>query len=71
MKLRVGQILYGYCGGYFGRDSYQNKRVEAIGFDWVVAREVDSHEICFAETSGKDISKELSEYTEESQEGDI
>jgi len=37
--LRVGDILYGYCGGMFGRDSYDDKRVEAIGSDWVVLRE--------------------------------
>ncbi len=37
--LRVGDMLYGFCGGYFGRDSYDNKRVEAIGSDWVVVRE--------------------------------
>lgn len=36
--LRVGDKLYGYCGGEFGRDSYGTKRVEAIGADWVVAR---------------------------------
>lgn len=39
MSLQIGQMLYGYCGGYFGRDSYDNKRIEAIGIDWVVARE--------------------------------
>lgn len=36
--LRVGDMLYGFCGGNFGRDSYDDKRVEAIGADWVVAR---------------------------------
>lgn len=36
--LRVGDVLYGYCGGHFGRDSYEDKRVEAIGADWVVVR---------------------------------
>jgi hypothetical protein len=36
--LRVGLMLYGYCDGYFG-DSYGNKRVEAFGVDWIVARE--------------------------------
>ena len=35
--LLVGQVLKLYCGGYFGRDFYGG-RVEAIGFDWVVAR---------------------------------
>lgn len=37
-SLRIGEILYGYCGGSFGRDSYAEKRVEAIGADWVVCR---------------------------------
>ena len=36
--LRVGDVLPGFCGGHFGRDSYDDKRVEAIGADWVVAR---------------------------------
>lgn len=38
--LRVGAILYGFCGGAFGRDSYGDKRIEAIGADWLVARDV-------------------------------
>jgi len=40
MNLRVGQMLYGYCRGIFGRDSYGDKRIEAIGYDWVVVRDV-------------------------------
>lgn len=32
-------MLYGFCGGFFGRDSYEDKRVEGIGTDWVVARD--------------------------------
>jgi hypothetical protein len=38
--LRVGDVLYGFCNGYFGRDSHDDKRVEAIGGDWVIARTV-------------------------------
>ncbi len=34
-----GDTLYGFCGGYFGRDSYDDKIVVAVGRDWVVARE--------------------------------
>ncbi len=41
MTLAVGTLLYGYCGGLFGRDSYDTKRVEAIGVDWVVVRTVE------------------------------
>lgn len=42
--LRIGDVLEGYCGGYFGRDSYDDKRVEAIGSDWVVARTVSGYD---------------------------
>lgn len=37
-QLRVGQMIYGFCNGMFGRDDYHDKRVEAIGVDWVVCR---------------------------------
>lgn len=36
---RIGMMLYGYCNGYFGRDSYEPKRIEAEGIDWIVVRE--------------------------------
>lgn len=42
--LRIGDMLYGFCGGAFGRDSYGDKRVEAIGADWVVCRVVTCEE---------------------------
>lgn len=37
--LMVGDLLYGYCRGEFGKEAYDTKRVEAVGADWVVARE--------------------------------
>lgn len=43
IELRVGQMLYGFCGGAFGRDSYADKRIEAIGVDWVVVRDEYGH----------------------------
>lgn len=40
-KINVGDTLYGFCNGYFGRDSYGNKRVVAKGnergVNWIVA----------------------------------
>jgi len=39
--LRVGDVLKGFCGGCFGRESFWDKRIEAIGSDWVVVREQD------------------------------
>ena len=38
----IGTILYGFCEGYFERDSYSNKRIEAVGADWIVVRELDA-----------------------------
>lgn len=38
-RIVPGDVLHGYCGGYFGRDSYDDKRVEAVGADWIVARD--------------------------------
>lgn len=35
--IAVGQVLNSYCQGYFGRDFFGG-RVEAVGWDWIVAR---------------------------------
>lgn len=40
--LRVGDIIHGHVGGYFGRDHYECARIEAIGADWIVARRFGS-----------------------------
>lgn len=53
--LRVGALLNSSAGGAFGRDSYEDKRVEAIGADWVVARGVDSGKALFAAGSPEDL----------------
>lgn len=39
----TGETLYGFCNGYFGRDSYADKRVEAAGVDWVVCRDEEGN----------------------------
>ena len=61
MTLQIGQLLYGYCGGIFGRDSYSTKRVEDIGVDWVVVRNEDGSPD-FA--CGPNIHNDLQEYTD-------
>ena len=38
----LGVRIFGFCNGYFGRDSYEDKVIEAIGHDWLVARGLDS-----------------------------
>lgn len=52
-ELAVGDVLYGFCGGCFGRDSYDDKRVEAIGADWVVARTGEGHVAFYAGDPGR------------------
>ena len=49
MILQIGQILYGYCGGFFdGWSTYDDiRRIEAVGVDWVVARQ-ENNEPVFA-----------------------
>jgi hypothetical protein len=34
----VGTVIHGFAFGAFGRDSYDCRRVEAIGADWIVTR---------------------------------
>ena len=58
-RVRVGTIVYGFCGGYFGSDSYGDKRVEGVGADWVVAREMDTGSAVFAPVP----PEQLEEYT--------
>jgi hypothetical protein len=57
--LIVGDVLLGYCGGEFGRDSYGNKRVEALGADWVVVRN-SLGDVEFA--SGEDVHDRLAQF---------
>lgn len=33
----VGKQLYGFCNGYFDRDSYDDKVIIMNGINWVVA----------------------------------
>ena len=59
--VQVGDVLDGFCGGWFGRDSYGQKHVEAVGNDWVVARE-DNGELVFADRPHMDVPRMLAQY---------
>ena len=56
MSIRVGTRLYGYCGGFFGGDDYRDKRVEALGEDWIVVRYEWTDEVGFCSFVGLGIS---------------
>ncbi|MFI9154522.1 hypothetical protein [Streptomyces sp. NPDC053367] len=36
--LAIGDIVHGHASGAFGRDHYDCVRIEAVGPDWIVAR---------------------------------
>ena len=48
MNKWIGKKLYGYCDGAFG-ESYNDKIIEAVGKDWVVAREEPFEELVIAQ----------------------
>ena len=39
IKPQIGQQLYGYCGGIFGRDFWGPATVEVANYDYVVVRD--------------------------------
>lgn len=45
--LKTGVIIQGFCNGYFGRDSYEDKKILSWGEEddriWIVAIEDDLH----------------------------
>jgi len=46
--LAVGDVLHGFCGGYFGREHYDCCIIEAAGVDWIVTRDVGGTGLDFA-----------------------
>ena len=63
--IQVGTVLYGFCGGHFGMESHGDKRVEAMGVDWIVARERYGDRIYFCDFQDGWSISDLEEYTEE------
>lgn len=39
--LAPGDVIHGFAHGAFGRDHYNCVRIEAVGPDWIVARDDD------------------------------
>ncbi|MDF2534215.1 MAG: hypothetical protein K0R18_372 [Bacillales bacterium] len=66
--LKTGMKLYGFCEGYFGRDSYGDKIIEGIGMDWIVAREEGATFVVIAQFENKAERNECAEKWSEPQE---
>ncbi len=60
-RLQIGDRIRGFAGGFFGRDSHGDKVVEAVGPDWVVAREQQGGVVF---SSGHDILFQLWKYSD-------
>lgn len=39
--LAPGDVIHGFAHGAFGRDHYHCCRIEAVGPDWIVTRDID------------------------------
>lgn len=63
-NIEAGDVLDGFCGGLFGRDSYDDKIVIAIGTRWVVAMEITEsrHIVTATVPRGESIRDELAAY---------
>lgn len=57
--LAYGDTLEGFCAGFFGRDSYGDKIVQAVGPDWIVAREEGRPVFCSKREDGPNPMVEL------------
>lgn len=73
IKVGVGTKLYGFCNGYFGRDSYEDKRIIAMGewngSNWIVAA-TDDNKVLFAEGFDQKLLEEWTvEDTDDGTEG--
>lgn len=70
MSAEIGTPLYGYCNGYFGDDSYGEKRVEGSGVDWVAVREDDGTPNCAFFNSKEDRDYYIDLWSKEEEEDD-
>ena len=49
----IGTLIYGLHSGIFKEEAVdEDKRIEAFGCDWVVARGIESGEVYFASGDG-------------------
>ena len=67
----LDKTLCGFCNGFFVGENYDNKRIEAIGKDWIVARTPDG-EVCFAKFMGEaQMLEYLKEWAKEPGDGEL
>lgn len=57
--------MYGFCAGFFGRDARGDKRVEAVGWDWVVVREDDLLNTVYCAVLDDDTAERIQQASDE------
>ena len=62
----VGQILHEDCGDLCIPKSKEDKRIEAIGIDWIIAREIESENIVYFKLDNYSKWKELAVFLTQS-----
>ncbi len=58
----IGDEVHGFCGGYFGRDDYYCKKVEARGYDYIVFRYLSGGVTMYSGKDQETIYRDLSKY---------
>lgn len=70
MSIKVGDVVYGYAGGRFGRDSYNDKTCIAVGFyngqHWATFHESRGGFDLFHTLHGSDLTEAANYLTPES-----
>jgi len=61
----VGRRVHGYCNGFFGRDDYGTKVIEAIGPGWIVARGIEGDVLFATFTNWTEMLELLQEWADE------
>lgn len=61
----VGITIYGFCDGFFGRDSYEDKKIIASGGDWVVAKGTDDITVFATFNNADDMEVLIAEWSKE------
>lgn len=64
LKDYIGKVLKGYCEGYFGRDSYGDKKIVFIGEKYIVAENEHGYPVTAYFDEGETIQDILSKIDE-------
>lgn len=70
LKKYIGETFYGYCNGYFGRDSYEDKTVVYAGRNYLLCEDEYKHPhlAVFQDESNNEITRLIESWMTDSDE---